>query len=92
LSLLTPQSLRVDALDKHEMYALRALAEGNADAHQQVLALSVVLKKFCRTYDLAFVPGKADESAFLAGRQFPGQQIMKYLKLNPTLIEEMKNG
>lgn len=92
MNLLTPESLRTESLDKQEMYALRALQEGNADAYQQQLALSVVLKKFCRTYDLAFVPGKADESAFLAGRQFPGQQIMKYLRLNPTLIEEMKNG
>lgn len=92
MSLLTPQSLRVEDLDKHEMYALRALEEGNADAAQQRLALAVILKKFCRTYDLAFVPGKADESAFLAGRQYPGQQIMKYLKLNPTQLKALEEN
>lgn len=51
--------------------------QGEATPDQQVLFLSVVLKKLSRAYDLTYIPGSFDESAFLAGRGFVGQQLIK---------------
>lgn len=63
-------------LDKQDMEALRAVADGEADGYQQKLALAVIVNKFCRTHDVSFVPGAADQSTFLAGRAFVGSRIL----------------
>ena len=73
--------LQVGKLSKPEHRALRALAKGEADAHEQVIALEVITKKLSRAFDLSYVPGDPNASAFLAGRGFVGQQIVKYVNL-----------
>lgn len=74
-----PVSLRVDEITKQERTALKLLSTGEANQSQQLLALSVIVKKLSRAYDLAFVPGATDESAFLAGRGYVGQLITRLL-------------
>jgi len=71
----------VAKLTKDEVLALKALATGEADPYQQSLALHVITNKFSRPHDLLFVPGQADQSAFLNGRAFVGMQILKYLNI-----------
>lgn len=78
-------ALTVPSIDRQEAAAVKALFQGQATEHQQVLALSVIIKKLSRAYDLTYVPGAFDESAFLAGRGFVGQQLNK---INTQPIEE----
>lgn len=75
-----PQCFIVPLVEEQETRALRALEAGEADAHQQRLALALIIKKFSRAYDEAFVPGHSDQTQYLLGRQFVGQQITKYLR------------
>lgn len=87
---LKEQAFQSGALNKQEIYAIRMLETGEANSAQQALALSVILKKLCRVYDVHFVPGEPDVSVFLAGRGFVGQEIMKLLRLDPTQLHNMK--
>ncbi len=71
-----------------EQSALQAVYQGVADEHQQRLALYVIINKFSRVHDLAYVPGSFDESAFLSGRGFVGAKILKYINLPIGKLEE----
>ena len=66
------QCFKVDELEDHEVYAIRAVGEGKATEYQQQLAIQVIVKKFSRVHDLLFIPGSQDETAFLSGRAFVG--------------------
>ena len=68
-------------VEDQEHIALQAVYAGTADAYQQRLALQVIINKFSRAQDVLFVPGAPDQGAFLAGRGFVGQRILKYLNL-----------
>lgn len=72
---------KVPTVDKAEHAAIRALYEGKAGEYQQRLALSVIVNKFSRAHDVLFIPGAADEGAFLSGRGFVGQQILKHINI-----------
>tara|TARA_Y100001947_G_scaffold159256_1_gene175658 strand:+ start:1131 stop:1403 length:273 start_codon:yes stop_codon:yes gene_type:complete len=74
------QALELDALTLAETRALQALEKGKATDEQQALCLSVIIKKICRTHDQSFIPGKADETAFLEGRRFVGNRILRHLR------------
>ena len=74
-------ALAVIPLDKQEHVALKCLSKGTAEPHQQTLALEVIVKKFARAFELGYIPGSFDQSAFLAGRGFVGQQITKHITL-----------
>tara|TARA_R110000851_G_scaffold9579_2_gene35541 strand:- start:641 stop:916 length:276 start_codon:yes stop_codon:yes gene_type:complete len=78
----------VPALSKAEHVAIKQLSKGEAEPHQQVLALEVIVKKFSRAFDLGYIPGSFDQSAFLSGRGFVGQQVTKAIN---TPIKEDKN-
>ncbi len=66
---------------KEQARAIKALSEGTATGVQQRLALSCILKDISRCYDVTFVPGKPDESAYLQGRAFVGLEIVRMIKL-----------
>lgn len=78
-------------LTKDEVEALRNLSNGDATEYQQRLALAVIMKKLCRTWDVHFIPGHTDQSTFLAGRGFVGQQIHKYINLPVEQINDLKD-
>ena len=61
--------------------ALKALRRGEADEYQQQLCLKIIVDHFARSHDSTYIPGSFDQSAFIAGRAFVGQQILKYLNL-----------
>ena len=83
-----PECFRVTRVTRAEHTALKMLRTGEADAYQQKLALQVIVNKFCRTHDIQFIPGSPDESAFISGRAFPGQQILKHLTLPVGQLKE----
>lgn len=84
----TPVAFRYPDITKEEHTALRCLSEGRADAHQQVLALAVIINKFSVANDLPYVPGSFDQTAFVNGRAYVGKRILKYTKALPVGQQE----
>ena len=66
-----------EAISEPEVLAIRAVADGIADAYQQQLAMRTIIVKLALTYDQEYVIGSPDQSAFRGGRSFVGKQIMK---------------
>lgn len=68
-------------LSKLDVEAIKALNRGDATDHQQRLALAVICNKLSRAQDALYIPGTFDETAFLNGRAFVGQKILKIINL-----------
>jgi len=66
---------------KEEIQAIKALGNGDATEFQQKLALKVITNSYCRAHDLSYIPSSYDQTAFIAGRAFVGQRILKVLKI-----------
>jgi hypothetical protein len=75
-------------LDKEEHQAIKALYRGDATEYQQRLALKVIINVFSRTHDMPFIPGAADQTAFMNGRAFVGQKLLKYLNIPIGKLQE----
>lgn len=73
--------------------ALQALANGEANPHQQKRALDWVIRA-AGTYDLSYRPGATGDrdTSFAEGKRFIGLQIVKLLKINVGLLVEKTNG
>ena len=76
-----PHCFLVPSVTKKEVQAIKALAKGEADEHEQMLALAVIVNKFARAQEMLYIPGSFDETAFLEGRGFVGQQILKHINV-----------
>lgn len=77
-------ALYAQAADEHEA---RALLPGPSDVRR---ALDWIINNAAQTFDNGFVasdPG-GRIAAFVDGRQFVGQQIIKLMKLKPEPFEE----
>ena len=78
----TAECFRCEDPDKYEADAIKALGEGAADEYQQKIALNYIVNKLCRSNDVLYVHGNNSlDTAFLNGRAFPGQKILKILKV-----------
>ena len=75
-------------LTKDEVIALQALHKGDATPYQQKLALKVIVNDFCRAQDALYIPGSFDQTAFLNGRAFVGQRILKYINIPVGKLDE----
>jgi len=84
-----PNCFQVPPLTKPEVYAIQAMSRGEARPHEQVMAMYVIMAKLSRSYDQHFVPGHQDQSNFLEGRGFVGQQIRKFIDLDANLLDEV---
>lgn len=87
-----PQCFKYQLLTKEEHTALKLLYAGEANSYQQRLALKVIVNNFARSHDNCFVPGEADQSNFIAGRAFVGQQILLHLNLPVGKLSEEDNN
>lgn len=79
---------QVPRVSRSEAEALQALRKGEAEPHQQRKALFLIVNKIARPHDLTYVPESQDRSAFMAGRSFVGQQILKFLKVPVSKLPE----
>ena len=86
-----PQCFATEALDKQDILALKAVYNGEVDAHQQRLALHVIVNKLSRAQDQLYIPDSFDQTAHLNGRAFVGQKILKYINMPVGKLEEMKD-
>lgn len=85
-----PQCFTTPELTEDEITAIKAVSTGTADAYQQRLAFVTILKKLSRSYDQHFVPGAADQTTFLSGRAFVGQQMLKISQHSPYKNQEVE--
>lgn len=73
--------------EDHEIAAIRAMADGVANAGQQRLAFELIVGRLCAVGDLAFRPddkGGERATAFASGKQWVGLQMCKLANLNIT--------
>lgn len=78
---------------KEEHLAIKAVFAGEADQYQQKLALAMIINKFSRSHEMLYYPDSFDQTSFINGRAFVGQQVLKLLnipvgKLNPEEKED----
>lgn len=81
------------AYEMRDLDALRALANGEADPHQQIVALDWIVKHAAGTYDLSFrsaADGGDRDTAFAEGRRFVGLQIVKIVTLAKPVVAAMR--
>lgn len=72
-----------------DVYALQALAAGNASAGQQQRALEFIRAKICEGDRLSFMPGGEDgrrATDFAEGKRFVAGQIRRLLRLRPDRV------
>ena len=75
------QCFKVRKVTEAEHSALRALHNGDATEYQQRLALKYIVNSLSRAQDALYIPGSFDETSFLNGRAFVGQNILKLLNV-----------
>ena len=85
------ECFRCRSLNDHEHKAIKALYKGEANEHQQRLALKVIVNDFSRAHDLCYIPDSQDQSAFVSGRAFVGQKILKYINIPVGKLPEEEN-
>lgn len=70
---------------------LQALQRGDATEHQQQLVLKWLIEQAAGTYEFHFYPTDR-ETTFSLGRAMVGQQIVKLLSLDLSILRRTENG
>lgn len=65
--------------------AIQALVDGRAEPEQQKRAIKWIVEEAAGTYEFNYYPTDRDTS-FALGRAFVGQQIVKMMKLNTSVM------
>ena len=79
----------VMSFEDGDVYALQALAAGNASAGQQQRALEFIRARICEADRLSFMPGGEDgrrATDFAEGKRFVAGQIRRFLRLKPDRV------
>jgi hypothetical protein len=72
-----------------DVFALHALAAGNASAGQQQRALEFIRRAICEGERLSFMPGGEDgrrATDFAEGKRFVAVQIRRFLNMKPATV------
>jgi len=77
--------------DKADVYALKALASGEANEGQQKRALNWILNVACGVRDTTFYPDSERDSTFAAGKRFVGLEIVATINLPTASLEDKSN-
>lgn len=91
----TPVELRVDEMTLEEVRAVKAFGRGEAQPHEQMLVMQVIVTKLSRANDLCYIPGNSDAGVFMSGRAFVGMQLIRLLRQPLTSLtteREKSNG
>jgi len=73
-----------------DIYALQAVAAGNASSGQQQRAIAFIRNAICEGERLSFMPGGEDgrrATDFAEGKRFVAVQIRRILNMRPTVIK-----
>jgi hypothetical protein len=82
-------------LDDAELLALKSLSAGKANAFQQQLALTTIVKKLACSWDMSFRPGGAEGARatdFAEGRRFVGARIVEAIERPMKPSKEISDG
>lgn len=74
----------VTDIEDADVFALKALAKGNASSGQQIRALDFIRGKICEGRRLSFMPGGEDgrrATDFAEGKRFVDIQIQRFLNM-----------
>jgi hypothetical protein len=85
-----PPFFRADYDEEFHPAALQAMQAGTASEHQAREGMKWIIENACATYQQTFIPGDPYASAFMSGRVFAGQQILKMLRLNPRAFQKAR--
>jgi len=86
--LLVASPLDAPILSEHEVYAIRALNKGEANAEQQKMAFDALIEKFTRYGSISFDPTSTRNSDLNEGRRLVGAFLIKTVK---SPIESLVN-
>lgn len=75
-----------------EAGAIQALARGEAQPHQQKIALAYIINKACRTYDLSYTPEGDRGTCVNEGRRFAGLHIVHLVNINLNIVKRITDG
>lgn len=70
-------------------WSLKALAAGDADKGQQTMVLRWIVVHLCGVNDMAYRPGRQDDTNFALGKQHVGQQITILTNMTPEQIKDL---
>lgn len=76
---------------KSDAYAFKALQRGDATAEQQKAVLYWLIHNCADTYNMSFRPGGVEgqrETDFAEGKRFVGNQIVKLVNIDVSLLKE----
>lgn len=73
-----------------DVAAIQSLDRGEASPDQQKRALKWIVERACQIGEDAFVPGHPEVTQYIVGRQSPGKQIVKLMKLNLSQLRSQK--
>lgn len=76
-----------------EVSALKAVAQGIASEYQQRLAMTTVVEKICRRYELPFCPGEDGRrnTDFALGRMSAGTTITSFVNADINEFRDDKS-
>lgn len=82
------------AIDYEVALAVRALREGAASDHQQLVALDWIITQAAGTYAASFRPGADGDraTAFAEGRRFVGLQIVGILNMPGETLKKLRSN
>lgn len=70
------------------VYAIKALAAGEANAGQQKLALDYIVHVIAQRYAIPYFPDSPTDTAFASGKLFVGEQVLKLIALKGEDIQD----
>jgi len=75
-----------------EASAWQAIARGEANKDQQILALRWLLNGPCGLHDLQYRPGENGrrDTDFACGKRYVGQQVVKLININIAALQQRK--
>lgn len=73
------KSLNFRAFDLADAMAVKAVADGRAEPHQQQRAVTWILRGLCGMGSLPYVPESDRDTVLLIGRQSVGYEIQLYI-------------
>ncbi len=78
-----------------DVYAMQALAKGEATPEQQTRAINWIINSVCATYEEPFrseVDGGERETSFALGKAFVGRTLVKMINLSPRLAAQLRGN
>lgn len=78
--------------ENEDAWAIKALASGTANEHQQRRALDFIINKLAGTYDVSFRADSTRETDHAEGKRWVGLQLVKLVNLPPASLNPKRTN